>query len=115
MVTALKEYGVNFDWDQKDKETPREALDRFASLGEADRFDMGARFIEPVIGDLRTAVTRVLDDDISTLPTRISGVEILLKTDRDEMILFTFQSIVESLQALTKLVSDSPDIGDLLQ
>lgn len=37
-----------------------------------------------------------------------------LKTDRDEMMLLTFDSVADSLQALSRLVSDRPDIGDLL-
>ena len=38
-----------------------------------------------------------------------------MKTDLDGMFLLMFDSIVASLQAMTKLVSDRPDISDLLQ
>ena len=115
MVAVLGQYGVQFAWDEKDRETPRKAWEHFANLGETERSAIGVGFTDGIIGDLRTAVTRVLDTDVSDLPSRISGVEVLLKTDHDEMLLLTFDSIAASLQAMTKLVSDVPDISDLLQ
>lgn len=115
LVEVLKGYKVAFDWGEKDRETPRASWEIFSNLEDVDYADIGAKFTEEVMGSLTTAVTQVLDTDVSTLPSRISGVELLLKTDRDEMLLLTFDSIVASLQAMTNLVSDRPDISDLLQ
>ena len=70
--------------------------------------------IESIKEDLETSVTNVLDADIENLPARISGVEILLKTDRDELILRTFDSVVDSLQYISGLLSDRTDVTDLL-
>lgn len=115
MVSVLGEYGVNFAWAEKDRETPRAAWEHFAGLEDDTRVAIASDLTAGVIDRLRAAVTQVLDADITTLPTRISGVEVLLKTDRDEMVLLTFNSVASSLQAMARLVSDRPDISDLLE
>ena len=114
MASVLRKYGVVFDWPEKDPDTPRAAWEHFSSLDVAIHAAIADDLVAGVIGRLRIAVTQVLDADLTTLPTRISNVEILLKTDRDEMLLLTFGSVSASLQALSRLVSDRPDIGDLL-
>ena len=114
MVSVLREYGVNFAWAEKDRATPRSSWERFAGLGDDARAAIASDLVEGILGRLIVAVTQVLDADMSTLPSRISEVEVLLKTDRDEMLLLTFDSVVASLQAMTSLVSDRPDISDLL-
>ncbi len=115
MVSVLREYGVNFAWGEKDRETPRSSWERFARLDDNALTALAHDLAEGIIDQLQTAVVQVLDADIATLPTRISGVEVLLKTDRDEMVLLTFDSIATSLQAMARLVSDRPDISDLLE
>ena len=115
MVSVLREYGIDFNWAEKDKETPLRSWEVFSALETLDREAIGAEFTEGVMGDLRNAVNNVLDTDINSLPSRVSSVEILLKTDQDEMLLRTFDSIVASLQHMMQLVSDNPDISELLQ
>ncbi len=114
MVSVLSEYGVNFAWAEKDRETPRVAWEHFASLDVEARSNIASSLTEGIIGQLSIAITQVLDAEIATLPARISGVEVLLKTDRDEMFLLAFDSVAASLQAMANLVSDRPDISDLL-
>ena len=115
MVAVLGEYGVNFAWPEKDRETPRAAWERFAGLGDDAHAAIASGLTGSIIERLNTAVTQVLDADVASLPTRISGVEVLLKTDRDEMVLLTFDSVASSLQVMARLVSDRPDISDLLE
>lgn len=114
MVSVLREYDIVFDWSEKDRDTPRAAWEHFASLDAATHAAIAGDLVAGVIDRLRIAVTQVLDADLTTLPTRISNVEVLLKTDRDEMLLLTFDSVAASLQGLSRLVSDRPDIGNLL-
>ena len=114
-ASVLGEYGVSFAWAEKDRETPRAAWEHFAGLGDDVHAAIASDLTGGIIERLNTAVTRVLDADVDSLPTRISGVEVLLKTDRDEMVLLTFDSVASSLQAMARLVSDRPDISDLLE
>lgn len=115
IVSVLGEYGVNFAWAEKDRETPSLAWEHFTGLDDEVRSDIASSLTEGIIDQLSVAVTQVLDADIATLPTRISEVEVLLKTDRDEMVLLTFDSAANALQAMALLVSDRPDISDLLE
>ena len=46
---------------------------------------------------------------------RVSEIEILLKTNQNEMALSTFPSVTDAMRALTDLVSDSPDIRAFIQ
>ena len=62
---------------------------------------------------LRKEVIQVLDTDVSTIPQRVTQVEILLKTDRNEMLLSTFNSVPKALAHLVGLVSDKSDISHL--
>ena len=114
MVSVLREYGVDFAWAERDRETPRTAWGRFAMLDDEAQAAIAAGLTEGIIEELRAAVAQVLDTDTATLPTRRSGVEVLLKTDRDEMLLQTFDSVAAALRAMTGLVSDRGDVSDLL-
>ena len=64
---------------------------------------------------LKSEVARVLSTDISTIATRVSSVEILLKTNQSEMILSSFPSVPDAMRALTDLVSDRPDIRTFIE
>lgn len=115
MVAVLGEHGIRFEWEEKDSETPRDAWGHFCRLEDDARAAIASDLTAGIIDRLRTAVVQVLDADIDTLPTRISEVEVLLKTDRDEMVLLAFDSAATALQAMARLVSDRPDISDLLE
>ena len=114
MVKVLSRHGIAFDWPEKDRATPSESLRLFGSLDEEAHSAIGTELIDSIGDDLRAAVNNVLDADIENLPARISGVEILLKTDRDELILRTFDSVIDSMHYITGLLSDRQDVTDLL-
>ena len=103
MVEILGGYGI-----------ASESLQLFNSLEEEVRMEIAMDLTRDISEDLRIAVSDVLDVDISNLPARISGVEMLLKTDREELILRSFDSVADSLQYMSSLVSDRTDVTDLL-
>jgi hypothetical protein len=80
-------------------------------MRESIAFDLASDILE----QLKADVIQVLETDISSIPGRITEVEVLLKTERDEMLLLTFNTVADTLQAMARLVSDRPDISDLLQ
>ena len=114
MVTILKQYGLEFNWAEKDRDTPRESWTVFCKLDKQTRAQIASELTKCIADNLRNAVNQVLDSDIATLPARISGVEVLIKTDRDELVLRTYDSVVTALQALSELVADRQDITDML-
>ena len=116
MVTVLGNRGVEFDWPEKDgRDIQQRAWRAFAALDDASRNSIAIEMTADIQEQLAADVIDVLDADINALPRRISGVEVLLKTEQDEMVLLSFDSVAASLQAMAQLVSDRPDISDLLE
>lgn len=114
MVQVLSRYGVEFDWPEKNRDIPREALEAFDNLDVDERQSIGKELVLDIEKEIETSVSKVLDADIDNLPARISGVEILLATDRDELVLRTFDSVVDSMRYVLGLLSDPDDVKDAL-
>ena len=114
IVEILAEYGVAFDWPERGAgDWPREAWNNYTLLTETDRKRISEELVADIQCDLIRAVSYVLDTDISTLPRRISSVEVLMKTEQDEIVLKTFDSVAAAIQDLTGYITDRADIGDL--
>jgi len=114
LVESLSEWGINFNWAESDREGARVAWEKFESLNDEDRTQIALDLTEDILEKLCNDVSQVLDTDISALPRHVSQVEVLLKTDQDETLLLTFDNVADALQGMTRLVSDRPDISDLL-
>ena len=114
MVGTLLEHDVDFDWPEKNRDIPRKAFDVWQDLDEGARTRVGIDLVEMISADLQDSVGRVLDVDVDSLPARLTEVEVLLKSDRGEIVLQSFGSVVDAVQAMTALLSDKPDISEFL-
>ena len=114
MVGTLLKHDVDFDWPEKDRDIPKKAFDMWQDLGEEALARVGEDLVEVISADLQESVGRVLDVDVDSLPARLSEVEVLLKSDRGEIVLQSFGSVVDAVQAMTALLSDKPDISEFL-
>ena len=113
-VEILDQYGVDFDWPERlAGQLPRRAWEAFLELDESDKLQISSELVVDIQDRLRESVAYVLETDISTLPRRISSIEVLIKTEQDEIVLKTFETVAEALTDLTHYITDSPDIGDL--
>lgn len=119
IVVALRAYDVTFDvtfdWLERDRDTPREAWEIYAGLTGDQRQAIANEILSETLQVLNKDIVQVLETDINQLPHRISEVEILLKTDQEEILLLRFDSAAEGLAAMAKFVADRPDISGLLQ
>ena len=115
IVAALARYDIPFDWPERDRDTPRRAWETYEGLDAAARRGVAEALTADIVVRLRTDIVRVLETDLNLLPHRISEVEILLKTDQDEMLLLRFDTAAAALAAMAQFVADRPDIGGLLQ
>jgi hypothetical protein len=114
IVDILYTYDVAFDWPERNAgEWPRRAWNSFLRLGQTEHEQLSQELVTGIQNDLIDAVTTVLDTDISTLPRRISSVEVLMKTEQDEIVLKTFDSVATAIQDLSGYITDRADIGDL--
>lgn len=115
IVAALNSYGITFDWPERDRDTPRRAWETYERLNPSDRQAVARAITAGLLQQLRADVAQVLSTDLNQLPHRVSEVEILLKTDQDEMLLLRFDTAAAALAGLAQLTADRPDIGGLLQ
>ena len=115
IVAALESYGIAFDWPERDRETPRRAWETYEGLDAVSRQGVAKAITADIVEGLRGDIVRVLETDLNQLPHRISEVEILLKTDQDEMLLLRFDTAAAALAGLAQFTADRPDIGGLLR
>ena len=110
-VTALWERGIDFDWKENDRPAAAEALESFSELTNTQKLQVMDEITSELLPPLRKEVLQVLDTDVSTIPQRVTQVEILLKADRNEMLLSTFSSVPQAMAHLVGLVADKLDIS----
>jgi hypothetical protein len=115
IVNVLAGRGIIFDWQEKDRATASAAWQIYETLDASDREKIALEMTADILEQLKSDVILVLETDMNAIPHRVSEVEVLLKTDQDEMLLLTFGSIADTLQAMARMVSDRPDISDLLR
>lgn len=115
LITALARFGIDFNWAEKDRTTARIAWEVFSALGDTERGTIATAITEGIIDQLRADVIATLDTDLTALPRRVTVVEVLLKTDQNEMLLSEFNSVAAALRALADLVADRPDISAFMR
>jgi len=55
-------------------------------------------------------VRSVIETDLADTARRISSVEVLLKTDQNEMLLLQYASVSEAIRGMTSYVSDEQNV-----
>lgn len=115
MVDALQDCGIMFKWGEKDRETPKQALQTYKRLGEDKRKDLARRLINPIISDLKDSVLQIIQTDMASSISRISGVEVLLKTDQNEMLLLQYKSVSEAVKDMVSFMSELADVTTFLE
>jgi hypothetical protein len=99
----LTNYGIDFSWDEKDREKAYQAWNNFASLSDGQKLEIGDRLISVIETDLDDTISKILDN---TTPRSIQGVEIQVTTNLGEVKIFSFASIEEALKFLQELDQD---------
>ncbi|MBI4285211.1 MAG: hypothetical protein HY670_04825 [Chloroflexi bacterium] len=110
-VTALGKWGIDYAWAENDRQASVRAWESFCGLTDVQKQQVAADITSGLMPQLRNEVIQVLETDVSTIPQRVTQVEILLKTDRNEMLLSTFKSVPQAIGHLAGLVADKPDIS----
>ncbi len=110
LAAALRNYDIEFDWSEKDRDTPRQSLTKFESLTDTNRQSLARSLVDPVLGKLRNSVRAVIETDLSDTARRISSVEVLLKTDQNEMLLLQYESVSGAIRGMTSYISDEQNV-----
>lgn len=113
-VEVLADYGVPFDWHEKDRETARKAWDIYQTLTEEELKAIAREITKDVKPKVVHSVEHTLTTEIVTVK-EVTDIELLLKTSHDEFIFSRFDTIVDATKYLLNLVADIPDISERLK
>ncbi len=105
-------FGIEFDWGEKDRETPRQSHESFLALDEDQKKELAERLIETVKKQLEDSVIEVIQSTVSE--QHVSAVEVLLKTDSNQMLLLQYDSVSKAMEEMVRFISDRRDIGVFL-
>lgn len=110
-TSVLSKHGIQFNWDEKDKETPRKSLKKFEQLTSKQKQAIGDELISGVTEKIKNDIRNMLKAD--TPPERrVSNVEVVLRTDLNESIAYEFSTVHEALKQLANLTADRPVSDD---
>lgn len=108
---VLRKYDIEFEWDEKDKETPRTSLEKFELLDDEQKHDIGNELVAGAIDALKNDIRNILGTE--TPPERrVSNVEVVLRTDLNESMVYEFSSVPEALRLLMQFTTDRPVSDD---
>ena len=63
---------------------------------------------------LTSSVLDVIEGTSESVRSRVTQVEVLLKTDRQEMLLLKYGSVADTISGLVDFMDDRSDVSDLL-
>lgn len=114
VVTCLRQYGIDFDWAEKDKEKAERAWNAWVSLPSESLKAIGQELLQPVEESLKESLAKTL----STAERReIKEIEVITKTNLGEMKMYVFKDLAEARNFLEGLNterlldhSDSPNV-----
>lgn len=112
-VSAFGNLDIEFDWEENDRKTPDNSLSIYSALSDQDKASIGDSLTSSIKDKLIDSVLPVLESDIDSIPHNISHIEILLKTDQNQLILFEHDSLQEALTGLLALFPPSVDVAQL--
>ena len=110
---AFDQASIQFEWHESDRSTPAKSLKAFQTLSARQQSVISETLIQPVEDQLAASVESVLRLDATVAPHLVSSVEILIKTELNEMVLFQEQSINAAITRLIALIPDDVDIASL--
>jgi len=114
MCSILGEFKIQFDWDEKDKKTPDLSWSRFKQFTDAEKKEIGRRLIAPIREVIVSSVKLTLQGGEDWIK-RLSEIEVLLQTERNEFFNYTFKTTQEAIKFLVDLQMDVPDLRDRLK
>ena len=113
MAEVIRAYGVEFDWAERDSETPKTSFEAYLALNPTQKEEMVECLTQPVRKRLEDSVIEVLEATVSE--QRICGVEVLLKTESNQMLLREYESVPDALKGMVQFTSDRRDVGVFLE
>ena len=110
MCETLADYGLEFNWTEKDRIISDTSWKKFLTLNNENRVEIGERLLSPIRKSLIDSIKMTLESS-EDWAKRLNEIELLLKTDMNEYFTYSFNSIKDTIQFLLNLQVDAPDIS----
>lgn len=109
MVEVLAEYGIDFDWDEKDNRTPEKSWGKWSSLKKSEKTDIAKKIITSHASEIRRLVVEALESQDRPIEN-VEEVELLLKTSQEKYHLKKYKSVRDTLSFLLSLTTDVDNV-----
>lgn len=93
----LAEHEINFDWDEKDRETARDAWNKYSALTDVQKSEIGIEMVNAIKDELETLVLSILDD---TIDREINKITIELHSNLGEVKAYEFETVEQAVEFL---------------
>jgi hypothetical protein len=93
----LEGFGINFDWDEKDRDAASLAWETYSHLSLENRASVGAEMIAGIKANLSERVLRILDDQAER---EIERVTLELHSNLGEVKTYDFPEVSEAIDFL---------------
>jgi hypothetical protein len=114
MVRVLRHHKIDFDWPEKDSETPKVGWKTYNELDDVQRRDIARK----CLSNEREKIRRMILDAVRADPEKpknIDKIELLLRTSHNEYYVKKFPHIKDTIQYLISLIEDARDLRGLLK
>ncbi len=111
---VFREFDVEFDWNERDRNTPITSLYEFQKLQLEQLRTISQNLVEPVSSSLVDSVAQVLSTSLDDVPHHVESVEILIKTDQNEMLLRQHDNIPDAIVNLSGMLPTQTDISEMI-
>ena len=103
IVDLLKKYGVDFDWDEKDRTTPVAAWYNYDKLSEKQKMNIAKKMADLIKDKLLDLLREILDD---TKPRAIKKLSVEILSSRGETSREYFDKKEDAIKYLEELDLD---------
>jgi hypothetical protein len=100
ICSVLEEYGVIFNWGEKDRKSAENAWEQFCKISPNEVSLIGDKMIAPISQELKLIIDQILDDSILRV---IVEVEIEVTTNIGEIKIFKFNDVQKAVEFLQNI------------
>ena len=111
---VFNQYGVDFDWAERDRATPAASLSSFQGLQQWQLEEISEKLVGPIASRLADSVAQVLGTSLADVPHHVDSVEVLVKTDQNEMLLRQHNNIRDAISDLSSMLPTQTDISGMI-